>query len=55
MRDLVVHARRQQIVEAATRVFAAKGFRRATTREVAQEAGVSEGTIYNTSRTKTPS
>jgi AcrR family transcriptional regulator len=47
VRDLVVHARRQQIVEAATRVFAAKGFRRATTREVAQEAGVSEGTIYN--------
>jgi TetR/AcrR family fatty acid metabolism transcriptional regulator len=47
VRDLVVGARREQIVEAATRVFAEKGFRRATTREVAREAGVSEGTIYN--------
>jgi AcrR family transcriptional regulator len=47
VRDLVVRARREQIVEAATRVFAEKGFRRATTREVALAAGVSEGTIYN--------
>ena len=47
VRDLVVRARREQIVGAATRVFAQKGFRRATTREVAREAGVSEGTIYN--------
>ena len=43
----MVRARREQIVEAATRVFAEKGFRRATTREVARAAGVSEGTIYN--------
>jgi AcrR family transcriptional regulator len=47
VRDLVVRARREQIVEAATRVLAEKGFRRATTREVARAAGVSEGTIYN--------
>src|ERR687894_1280182 len=47
VRDLVVRARREQIVGAAMRVFAEKGFRRATTREVAREAGVSEGTIYN--------
>ena len=47
MRDLLVRARREQIVGAATRVFAEKGFRRATTREVARAAGVSEGTIYN--------
>ncbi len=47
VRDLLVHARREQILEAATRVFAEKGFRRATTREVARAAGVSEGTIYN--------
>jgi AcrR family transcriptional regulator len=47
VRDLVVRARREQIVGAATRVFAEKGFRRATTREVARAAGVSEGTIYN--------
>ncbi len=47
VRDLVIRARREQIVGAATRVFAEKGFRRATTREVARAAGVSEGTIYN--------
>jgi TetR/AcrR family fatty acid metabolism transcriptional regulator len=47
VRDLVVRARREQIVGAATRVFAERGFRRATTREVARAAGVSEGTIYN--------
>ena len=47
VRDLVVRARREQIVGAATRVFAEKGFRRATTRQVARAAGVSEGTIYN--------
>ena len=47
VRDLVVRARREQIVGAATQVFAQKGFRRATTREVARAAGVSEGTIYN--------
>ena len=47
VRDLVARARREQIVEAATRVFAGKGFSRATTREVAREAKVSEGTIYN--------
>jgi AcrR family transcriptional regulator len=47
VRDLVARARQEQIVGAATRVFAEKGFRRATTREVARAAGVSEGTIYN--------
>jgi len=44
---VLVAARRDQILDAATRVFAQKGFSRATTREVAREAGVSEGTIYN--------
>jgi AcrR family transcriptional regulator len=39
--------RRQDIIEAAARVFARKGFERATTREIALEADVSEGTIYN--------
>ncbi len=47
VRDLISRARREQILKAATRVFAEKGFRRATTREVARDAGVSEGTIYN--------
>jgi AcrR family transcriptional regulator len=39
--------RRHEIIEAAARVFARKGFERATTREIALEADVSEGTIYN--------
>jgi len=39
--------RRQGILEAAARVFARKGFDKATTREIAQEADISEGTIYN--------
>ena len=39
--------REAQILDAATKVFASKGFRAATTREIAAEAGVSEGTIYN--------
>jgi len=47
VRNVLVAARREQILEAATRVFADKGFSRATTREVAREAGISEGTIYN--------
>jgi AcrR family transcriptional regulator len=44
---LTKEQRRAQILDAATRVFAGKGFRAATTREIAAEAGVSEGTIYN--------
>ena len=39
--------RRHDIAEAAARVFARKGYERATTREIALEADVSEGTIYN--------
>lgn len=39
--------RRQSILEGAARVFARKGFEKATTREIAQAADVSEGTIYN--------
>jgi AcrR family transcriptional regulator len=38
--------RRQQIVEAATQVFASKGFHAANVSEVAAQAGVSQGTIY---------
>lgn len=40
-------ARRQQILDGAAQVFADKGFARATTKEIAQAADVSEGTIYN--------
>jgi TetR/AcrR family fatty acid metabolism transcriptional regulator len=47
IREQLVAARRNQILDAAARMFAEKGFHRATTKEVAQAAGVSEGTIYN--------
>jgi AcrR family transcriptional regulator len=39
--------RRQEILEAAARVFARRGFEKATTREIALEADAAEGTIYN--------
>ncbi|NOZ29176.1 MAG: TetR/AcrR family transcriptional regulator [Chloroflexi bacterium] len=46
-RERRVERRTAQILDAAARVFARKGFHRATTREIAAEAGVSEGTLYN--------
>lgn len=49
----LVAARRAQILDAATRVFAHKGFNRATIRDVAQTAGVADGTIYNYFANKT--
>jgi AcrR family transcriptional regulator len=49
----LVAARRGQILDAATRVFARKGFNRATIRDVARDAGVSDGTIYNYFANKT--
>lgn len=51
-RARLVERRRQGILEAAARVFAQKGYDRATTREIAAEADVSEGTIYNYFRNK---
>jgi AcrR family transcriptional regulator len=39
-------ARRTQILDAATSVFAATGFSRATIHDVAQAAGLADGTIY---------
>lgn len=44
--------RRTQILEAAARVFARKGFDRATIRDVARAARLSEGSIYNYFRSK---
>lgn len=41
-----------QILEAAVKVFSEKGFSAARTSEVAKEAGVSEGTIFNYFKTK---
>lgn len=47
IRQQLIEARRSQILDAAAAVFAEKGFHRATTRDIAGEAGIAEGTIYN--------
>ena len=43
----VVEDRREQIIDAAMRVFAQKGFARATNKDVAHEAGITAGLIYH--------
>src|SRR5438309_9159964 len=45
-------ARRMQILAAAARIFARKGFDRATVTEIARAAGLAEGSIYNYFRSK---
>jgi len=42
----VVEDRREQIIDTALRVFAEKGFTRATNRDIAHEAGITTGLIY---------
>lgn len=46
-KEQMAEARRTQILMGAAQVFAEKGFHKATTKEIAKAAGVSEGTIYN--------
>ncbi len=47
IKDQLAEARRNQILMGAAQVFSQKGFHKATTKEIASAAGVSEGTIYN--------
>jgi AcrR family transcriptional regulator len=47
IKDKTRAVRRQHVLDAATAVFAQKGFRGATIRDVSIAAGVSDGTIYN--------
>jgi AcrR family transcriptional regulator len=42
----IVEDRHEQIIDAALRVFAEKGFARATNRDIAREAGITTGLIY---------
>jgi AcrR family transcriptional regulator len=42
----VVEDRRDQIMDAAMRVFAQKGFTKATNKDIAREAGITAGLIY---------
>ena len=46
-KEAITKRRKRQIIAAAREVFSQKGFSEATTAEIAQQAGVSEGTIYN--------
>jgi len=46
-KEQMVEARRRQILIGASRIFAKKGYHKATTKEIARAAGVAEGTIYN--------
>ncbi len=46
-RERKAAARKKRILDAAARVFARKGYQRATTKEIADEADVGEGTIYS--------
>jgi AcrR family transcriptional regulator len=43
----LIEARKNQILDAAAVVFAAKGFHPTTIRDVARQAGIADGTIYN--------
>lgn len=45
--DERIESRRRQILDAASRVIAERGFHGATIRRIAAAAGVAEGTIYN--------
>lgn len=47
LKQKTVALRQQHILEAAIHVFEAQGYRGATIKRIAHEAGVSDGTIYN--------
>ncbi len=51
-RQRLTAKRQQEILDAAVRVFSRKGFNGATTKEIAVEAGVAEGTIFRYFKTK---
>ncbi len=46
-KEQMAEVRRNQILMGAAQIFSEKGFHKATTKEIARAAGVSEGTIYN--------
>ena len=46
-RERQVRRKKEEIITAATRVFAAKGFSAATTKDIANEADIGESTLYN--------
>nr|HET6901499.1 TetR/AcrR family transcriptional regulator [Ktedonobacteraceae bacterium] len=48
----IVEDRREQIIDAAMRVFAQKGFAKATNKDIAREAGITAGLIYHYFKSK---
>ncbi len=53
VQEQLISARRDQILDAAAAIFARKGFHPATIKDVAQEAEIAAGTIYNYFENKT--
>lgn len=47
IKELLYQARRKQIVEAAIVVISQQGFQRTTIKQIAHQAGIADGTIYN--------
>ena len=48
----IVEDRREQIIDAAMRAFAQKGFAKATNKDIAREAGITAGLIYHYFKSK---
>ena len=46
LQEQLFTARRNQILDAATKIFAEKGFHATTIKDIAREAGIADGTIY---------
>src|SRR5688572_25154903 len=53
IQEQMIAARKNQILDAAVKVFAEKGFHRATIKDIAGQAGIADGTIYNYFENKT--
>jgi AcrR family transcriptional regulator len=53
LQEQLIAARRNQILDAATKVFAEKGFHPTTIKDIARQAGIADGTIYNYFENKT--
>lgn len=47
LRRKLGNTRRQHVLDAAIRVFGRKGFRGASIRDIAKEAGIADGSVYN--------
>ncbi len=53
VQEQLISARRNQVLDAAAKVFAEKGFHPTTIKDIAKEAGIADGTIYNYFENKT--